>query len=100
MIFQDFALYAFTAAEGCIEARAGRPHIEHAAGQSLVDAVICKLPNAYSQIMGQRCRTGVDLSGGDWQKVAIARACIRDAQLLILDELTAAFDARSEFEVF
>src|SRR6185369_805466 len=52
------------------------------------------------QVIGKRFRTGVDLSGGEWQKIAIARAYMRDAQLLILDEPTAALDARSEFEVF
>jgi ATP-binding cassette, subfamily B, bacterial len=52
------------------------------------------------QILGKRFRTGIDLSGGEWQKIAIAHAYMRDAQLLILDEPTAALDARSEFEVF
>ena len=51
-------------------------------------------------MLGRRFETGVDLSGGEWQKVALARAYLRDAQLLILDEPTAALDARSEFEVF
>ena len=51
-------------------------------------------------MIGKRFRTGIDLSGGEWQKIAIARAYMRDAQLLILDEPTAALDARSEFEVF
>ncbi len=51
-------------------------------------------------MIGKRFRTGVDLSGGEWQKIAIARAYMRDAQLLILDEPTAALDARAEFEVF
>ena len=54
----------------------------------------------YDQVIGKRFRTGVELSGGEWQKVAIARAYMRDAQLLILDEPTAALDARSEFQVF
>jgi ATP-binding cassette subfamily B protein len=62
--------------------------------------VIRKLPNGYDQVLGKRFLTGVDLSGGEWQKVAIARAYMRDAQLLILDEPTAALDARAEFEVF
>ena len=104
VIFQDFVRYAFTAAEnvavGRIDARDDRPRIERAATQSLADAVIRRLPKGYDQIMGKRFRTGVDLSGGEWQKVAIARAYMRDADLLILDEPTAALDARSEFEVF
>lgn len=104
VIFQDFVRYAFTAAEniavGRIEARTDRPRIERAAEQSLADAVIRKLPSGFEQIMGKRFSTGVDLSGGEWQKVAIARAYMRDAQLLILDEPTAALDARSEFAIF
>ena len=62
--------------------------------------MIAKLPGGYDQMLGRRFETGVDLSGGEWQKVALARAYLRDAQLLILDEPTAALDARSEFEVF
>ena len=59
-----------------------------------------RLPDRYDQMLGRRFDRGVDLSGGEWQKVALARAYLRDAQLLILDEPTAALDARSEFEVF
>ena len=66
----------------------------------LADEVIAKLPNGYDQVIGKRFRTGIDLSGGEWQKIAIARAYMRDAQVLILDEPTAALDARAEFEVF
>ncbi len=62
--------------------------------------MIAKLPGKYEQMLGRRFETGVDLSGGEWQKLALARAYLRDAQLLILDEPTAALDARSEFEVF
>jgi ATP-binding cassette subfamily B protein len=104
VIFQDFVRYHLTAAEniavGRIEARDDRARIVTAAGRSLADEVIEKLPAGYDQIIGKRFRTGVDLSGGEWQKVAIARAYMRDAQVLILDEPTAALDARSEFEVF
>jgi ATP-binding cassette subfamily B protein len=104
VIFQDFVRYHLTAADniavGRIEARADRPRIEAAAERSLADEVIRQLPAGYEQIVGKRFRGGVDLSGGEWQKVAIARAYMRDAQLLILDEPTAALDARSEFEVF
>ena len=57
-------------------------------------------PVDVTQVIGKRVRTGIDLSGGEWQKIAIARAYMRDAQVLILDEPTAALDARSEFEVF
>jgi len=104
VIFQDFVRYHLTAAEniavGRIEARDDRARIVTAAERSLADEVIEKLPEKYDQIIGKRFKKGVDLSGGEWQKVAIARAYMRDAQLLILDEPTAALDARSEFEVF
>jgi ATP-binding cassette subfamily B protein len=104
VIFQDFVRYYFTAADniavGRIEARDDRARIVGAAERSLADEVIRKLPGGYDQVLGKRFRAGVDLSGGEWQKVAIARAYMRDAQLLILDEPTAALDARSEFEVF
>jgi ATP-binding cassette, subfamily B, bacterial len=104
VIFQDFMRYHMTAAEniavGRIEARGDRDRIESAARRSLADQVIERLPHGYEQIVGKRFRRGVDLSGGEWQKVAIARAYMRDAQVLILDEPTAALDARSEFEVF
>jgi ATP-binding cassette subfamily B protein len=85
---------------GRIEARLDRPRIEEAAHRALADEVIEKLPERYDQVIGKRFRGGVDLSGGEWQKMAIARAYMRDAQVLILDEPTAALDARSEFEVF
>jgi ATP-binding cassette subfamily B protein len=104
VIFQDFVRYHLTAADniavGRIEARHDRPRLIAAAERSGADAVIERLPRGYDQVIGKRFRTGVDLSGGEWQKVAIARAYMRDAQLLILDEPTAALDARAEFEVF
>jgi len=104
VIFQDFVRYHLTAAEniavGRIEARNDRARIASAAERSLADEVIERLPMGYDQIIGKRFKRGVDLSGGEWQKVAIARAYMRDAQLLILDEPTAALDARAEFEVF
>jgi ATP-binding cassette subfamily B protein len=104
VIFQDFVRYHLTAAEniavGQIDARDDRERIVEAARRSLADEVIEKLPGGYDQVIGKRFKNGVDLSGGEWQKVAIARAYMRDSQLLILDEPTAALDARSEFEVF
>jgi ATP-binding cassette subfamily B protein len=104
VIFQDFVRYHLTAAEniavGRIEDRDDRARIVAAAQRSLADEVIAKLPKGYDQVIGKRFKNGVDLSGGEWQKVAIARAYMRDAQLLILDEPTAALDARAEFEVF
>jgi ATP-binding cassette, subfamily B, bacterial len=104
VIFQDFVRYHFTAADniavGRIEARDDHQRIVAAAERSLADEVIGKLPDGYDQVLGKRFRTGIDLSGGEWQKIAIARAYMRDAQLLILDEPTAALDARAEYEVF
>ncbi|HEX3353747.1 MAG TPA: ABC transporter ATP-binding protein [Terriglobales bacterium] len=104
VIFQDFMRYEMTAREniavGRIEEISDLKMLESAAQKSMADAVIAKLPGGFEQILGRRFETGVDLSGGEWQKVALARAYLRDAQLLILDEPTAALDARSEFEVF
>jgi ATP-binding cassette subfamily B protein len=104
VIFQDFVRYHLTAADniavGRIEARHDRARIEEAARQSGADDVIRGLPGGYDQVVGKRFRTGIELSGGEWQKIAIARAYMRDARLLVLDEPTAALDARSEFEVF
>ena len=104
VIFQDFVRYYMTAADniavGRIEARDNRPRIEAAARRGLAEDVIRRLPRQYEQMIGRRFRSGIELSGGEWQKIAIARAYMRDAPLLILDEPTAALDARSEFEVF
>jgi ATP-binding cassette subfamily B protein len=104
VIFQDFVRYQLTAGEniavGRIEAVDDRPRIVAAAESSMADEMIRRLPDQYDQLIGKRFRTGVELSGGEWQKLAIGRAYMRDAQLLILDEPTAALDARAEFEVF
>jgi ATP-binding cassette subfamily B protein len=104
VIFQDFMRYHMTASEniavGRIDARGDRGRIAQAAARGLADDVIAKLPDGYDQMIGKRFRDGVELSGGEWQKIAIARAYMRDAQVLILDEPTAALDARAEFMVF
>jgi ATP-binding cassette subfamily B protein len=76
------------------------PVLKSAAAKSMANEVIERLPRDYEQMLGRRFENGVDLSGGEWQKVALARAYLRDAQVLILDEPTAALDARSEYEVF
>jgi ATP-binding cassette, subfamily B, bacterial len=85
---------------GNIARRDDQPAIEEAAERSLADSVVARLGGGYDQMLGRRFEEGVDLSGGEWQKVALARAYMRDAQLLILDEPTAALDARAEYEVF
>jgi ATP-binding cassette subfamily B protein len=103
VIFQDFMRYEMTARENIAVGRvdaAVNGNIEHAAQKSLADAVIARLPLRYEQLLGRRFEGGVDLSGGEWQKVALARAYLRDAQMLVLDEPTAALDARSEYDVF
>jgi ATP-binding cassette subfamily B protein len=104
IIFQDFARFTMTAAEniavGNIDAKEDTRRIESAAQKSLADTVVENLPNKYAQLLGKRFAGGTELSGGQWQKVALARAYMRDAQLVILDEPTAALDARAEHEVF
>ncbi len=104
VIFQDFMRYEMTAREniqvGRIEVEHAQEEIEYAAEKSLAAGVVATLQGKYDQMLGRRFEGGVDLSGGEWQKMALARAYLRDAQLLILDEPTAALDARSEFEVF
>jgi ATP-binding cassette, subfamily B, bacterial len=104
VIFQDFMRYEMTAREnievGRVEVEHTVDELENAAQKSLASEVIAKLQGGYDQMLGRRFEGGVDLSGGEWQKLALARAYLRDAQLLILDEPTAALDARSELEVF
>jgi ATP-binding cassette, subfamily B, bacterial len=104
VIFQDFMRYEMTAREniavGRIEEIENLELVKNAARKSMADQTIGRLSHGYDQMLGRRFEQGIDLSGGEWQKVALARAYLRDAQLLILDEPTASLDARSEFEVF
>jgi len=114
VIFQDFVRYdmRFDENVGVGEIESVRGYLDngasaaapeplvHAADQSLASSLLPRLPAGYRQMLGRRFEDGVDLSGGEWQKVALARAYMRDAQVLILDEPTAALDARAEYEVF
>jgi ATP-binding cassette subfamily B protein len=104
IIFQDYVRFMFTAGEniaiGNIAEQKNQSRIEDSAHKSLANTVIEPLPKKYDQMLGKRFSGGVDLSGGQWQKVALARAYMREAQLIILDEPTASLDARAEHEVF
>ncbi|QOW20565.1 ABC transporter ATP-binding protein [Lysobacter ciconiae] len=104
VIFQDFVRYHLTVGEnigvGQINAMDDEDRIRESARRAMAEEMIERLPDRYGQLIGRRFKTGVDLSGGEWQKIAIARAYMRDAQVMILDEPTAALDARAEFEVF
>jgi len=104
IIFQDYLKYQMTLSQniaiGHINEIDNKELIERAATESLADTLAEKLPNRYDQWLGRRFRDGVELSGGEWQKVALARAYMKDAKVLILDEPTSALDARAEYEVF
>ena len=104
VIFQDYLRYQMTFAQNIAAGNINQLHndalIKQSAKQSLADLLAAKLPGGYNQQLGKRFADGVELSGGEWQKVALARAYMRDAQLLILDEPTSALDARAEYEVF
>ncbi|HOL70389.1 MAG TPA: ABC transporter ATP-binding protein [Bryobacteraceae bacterium] len=104
IIFQDFMRYDMTAraniAVGRIEDSANDALLWQAAFKSRADEIIARLPNEFEQMLGRRFEGGVDLSGGEWQKFALARAYLRDVQVLVLDEPTAALDAAAEYEVF
>jgi ATP-binding cassette subfamily B protein len=104
VIFQDYMKYEMLAREnigvGEISLATDMQRVRAAAAKSLAETVVNRLPAGYEQMVGRRFDGGVDLSGGEWQKFALARAYMRDAQLLILDEPTATLDARAEYEVF
>ncbi len=104
VIFQDYVTYQLTARENIGLARTERiedmPLIVASAEKSGADQVIADLPSGYDTLLGRWFEQGHQLSGGQWQKVALARAFMRDAQILILDEPTAALDARAEYDLF
>lgn len=104
VIFQDFVRYQLTVGENIAVGQISHLHdqskIEDAAHKSMADSVVHSLENGYDQMLGRKFDKGVELSGGQWQKVALGRAYMREAQVLILDEPTAALDARAEYDVF
>ncbi|SEA65840.1 ABC transporter ATP-binding protein [Pedobacter hartonius] len=104
IIFQDYIRYQMNFSQniavGNIKEKENATLIRSAAHQSMADLLAEKLPQQYEQMLGKRFAQGVELSGGEWQKIALARAYMKDAQLLILDEPTASLDARAEYEVF
>ena len=104
VIFQDYIRYQMTVSQNIAVGNIGEKEntglIQNAAQKSLADILIQRLPGKYEQALGKRFNQGVELSGGEWQKIALARAYMKDSQLLILDEPTSALDARAEYEVF
>ncbi len=104
VVYQDFVHYELTAGInigfGDVRAKDDRTRLDASAQAGLAQSLIQRLPNGYEQIVGKRFDGGMDLSGGEWQKLALSRACMRDAQLLILDEPAAALDARAEAMLF
>lgn len=104
IIFQDFYHYQMTSSKNIAVGNIGEVEnqalIRDSAQKGLADQVIERLPNKYDQVLGKYFNKGVELSGGEWQKIALARTYMRDAQLVILDEPTAALDAKSEYKVF
>ena len=104
VIFQDFFKYEFKLREniavGNIEELSNDPKIEDAAQRSLADQVIEVMKGGLDQQLGRRFAQGQELSGGQWQKVALARAYMKDADVIVLDEPTSALDAQAEYDVF
>jgi ATP-binding cassette subfamily B protein len=104
VIFQDFVKFELTLREniamGEIDEIGNQTRIDNAADKSLANQVVSELPGGYDQQLGKRFKNGKDLSGGQWQKIAIARAYMKDAEVLVLDEPTSALDARAETEAF
>jgi ATP-binding cassette subfamily B protein len=104
VIFQDFVMYSLTAKEnigfGQVEHVNDQNRIRIAAEKAGVESLIDKLPHGYETVLGKLFDDSVDLSIGEWQKIALARAFLRDAQVLILDEPTASLDALAEYEIY
>jgi len=104
VIFQDFVRYQFTVREnigfGQVDALDNLARIEDAADRGGATPIIERMPQGYDTMLGRRWERGQELSGGQWQKIALARAFMREAEVLVLDEPTSALDAEAEYEVF
>ncbi len=104
VIFQDYVRYQMTVSEnigiGRVEEIENRALVEEAADKSGASQVVARLEKGYDAILGRWFEKGVDLSGGEWQKIALARAFMRNAPILILDEPTSALDAQAEYDIF
>lgn len=104
VIFQDYVHYPLSAREniwiGDVESNPLGTAVQRAAEQAGADPVLSRLPRGYDTVLGSQFDDGIELSIGEWQKVALARAFLRDAQLVVLDEPTSSMSARAEFEVF
>ncbi|HLL61206.1 MAG TPA: ABC transporter ATP-binding protein, partial [Candidatus Nitrosocosmicus sp.] len=103
-LFQDFIKYQFTFKEnvyfGNLKENKNIELLKAAIEKSGANKYVEDLPNTYDQVVGKMFDNGIDLSGGQWQKLALARAFFRNAPILILDEPTSAIDAKAEFEIF
>jgi ATP-binding cassette subfamily B protein len=104
VIFQDYVKYHMTAGEnigiGRVTEIENHTLVDSAARKSGADRIIARLDKGYDAMLGRRFEQGVDLSGGEWQKLALARAFMRDTPILILDEPTSALDAQAEYDIF
>ena len=104
VLFQDFARYALTAQDnigfGNLPKREDRLQVQQAATDAGATGLIDRLDKGYATVLGKMFVGGVDLSGGQWQKIGLARAFMSQAQVLILDEPTAAVDAIAEHDLF
>jgi ATP-binding cassette subfamily B protein len=104
VIFQDFVRYQFSVREnigfGQVDALDDLDRIRDAADRGGATALIEGMPEGYETVLGRRWEKGEELSGGEWQKIALARAFMREAEVLVLDEPTSALDAEAEYEVF
>ena len=104
VIFQDFVRYQFTVQEnigfGQVDALDDLDRIKDAADRGGASPIIDRMPQGYDTMLGRRWEKGQELSGGQWQKIALARAFMREAEVLVLDEPTSALDAEAEYEVF